>query len=123
MRAIKFIVAFAVCFSANAKLLHSQSTHSLLPHIVSHLPKVNVVDKNVVSFMAHNSVGENNVVQKQLNSNLASEILAGFVVSLATIPKAIAYSSVLGVSPLTGIWTSVIVSLFTTLLGDCPGTS
>lgn len=54
-------------------------------------------------------------------SSAASEVLAGFVVSLATLPKAIAYSAVLGVNPLNGIWTSVIVSLFITSLGGCPG--
>lgn len=71
-------------------------------------------------FVAHGA--QNTLTDRNtLNSTFSSELLAGFVVSVATIPKAIAYSSVLKVSPLTGIWTSVIVSLFTTSIGGCPG--
>ncbi len=125
MRALNIAVILAVCITsitnANISKSHLLSTHHVhtFQNNIGQLAKIsNELDASIV---AHSSINDNVSVQKQLDSNLASEVLAGFVVSLATIPKAIAYSSVLGVSPLTGIWTSVIVSLFTTLLGNCPG--
>lgn len=59
--------------------------------------------------------------EQKLQISPVSEALAGFVVSLATLPKAIAFSTVLGVSPLTGIWTTVAVSLAVTIFGQSPG--
>lgn len=59
--------------------------------------------------------------EPKLQSSPVNEALAGFVVSLATLPKAIAFSTVLGLSPLTGIWTTVAVSLAVTIFGQSPG--
>lgn len=60
-------------------------------------------------------------VEPKIKISPVSEALAGFVVSLATLPKAIAFSTVLGVNPLTGIWTTVAVSLAVTVIGRSPG--
>ena len=58
---------------------------------------------------------------QKLHISPVNEALSGFVVSLATLPKAIAFSTVLGLSPLTGIWTTVAVSLAVTIFGQSPG--
>jgi SulP family sulfate permease len=52
---------------------------------------------------------------------LTREILAGLVVSLATIPTSISYSTVVGVKPLVGIWSSALVGFFASLIGGAPG--
>jgi SulP family sulfate permease len=52
---------------------------------------------------------------------LGREVLAGLVVALATIPTSVAYSSVIGVSPLVGIWSSAIVGGIVALVGGGPG--
>jgi hypothetical protein len=49
------------------------------------------------------------------------EFLAGLVVALATIPTSIAYSSIIGLNPLAGIWSSVIVGMTVALYGGSPG--
>lgn len=49
------------------------------------------------------------------------EIMAGLVVSLATIPTSISYSTVIGIKPLIGIWSSAIVGFFSSLVGGSPG--
>lgn len=55
------------------------------------------------------------------NDELFRELLAGLVVSLATIPTSVSYSSIIGLSPLVGIWTSCIVGLVVTVVGGGPG--
>jgi len=52
---------------------------------------------------------------------LFRELLAGLVVSLATIPTSVSYSTIIGLSPLIGIWTSAIVGLVVTVVGGGPG--
>ena len=54
-------------------------------------------------------------------TELTRETLAGLVVALATIPTSVAYSSIVGVSPLTGLWTSVVVGMTIVLVGGAPG--
>ena len=49
------------------------------------------------------------------------EILAGLVVSLSVIPTSISYSTVIGISPLIGIWNSAVIGLCTALVGGAPG--
>lgn len=53
--------------------------------------------------------------------DVAKEILAGIVVTLATIPTSISYSLVVGISPVIGIWNSAICGLFAALIGGAPG--
>ncbi len=51
----------------------------------------------------------------------AKEVLAGLVVTLATLPTSISYSTVVGVSPVIGIWNSAITGLLAALVGGAPG--
>ena len=55
------------------------------------------------------------------DNDLTKEIFAGLVVALATIPTSIAYSSVVGINPLAGIWSSIIVGASVALIGGAPG--
>ena len=52
---------------------------------------------------------------------LTRETLAGAVTALATIPTSVSYATVVGVSPLVGIWSSAIVGLFSAVVGREPG--
>lgn len=52
---------------------------------------------------------------------LLRETLAGTVTALATIPTSVAYASVVGVSPLVGIWSSAVVGFFSAIVGREPG--
>ena len=47
--------------------------------------------------------------------NPLQEVLSGFVVSLSTIPPSVAYASVIGLNPLSGIWSTFVVGLFVAL--------
>lgn len=42
-------------------------------------------------------------------------------VALASIPSSVAYANIAGVSPLVGVWSSVVVGLVAPLLGSRPG--
>jgi len=53
--------------------------------------------------------------------NIAKEALAGFVAALATLPTSISYASVVGLSPLIGIWTSAILGAIVGIIGGAPG--
>jgi len=55
------------------------------------------------------------------SGELLREVVAGLVVAVATIPTSVSYSTIVGVSPLTGIWTSAIVGLCVTVVGGGPG--
>jgi len=48
-------------------------------------------------------------------------VLAGFTTALAIIPQAVAFSLIAGVSPLTGLWTSVVMGVFSSIFGGKPG--
>ena len=52
---------------------------------------------------------------------LVREVMAGLVVALATIPTSISYSTIAGISPITGIWNSALVGLVITVVGGAPG--
>jgi hypothetical protein len=53
-----------------------------------------------------------------VENELPREILSGMVVALATIPTSTAYAQIVGVNPIVGIWTSAIVGLFVTIVGE-----
>ncbi|MFV0288527.1 MAG: SulP family inorganic anion transporter [Mycoplasmatales bacterium] len=52
---------------------------------------------------------------------LTKEILSGIVIAIALIPEAIAFSFVLGVNPMVGLYTSVIIGFITAIFGGRPG--
>lgn len=56
-----------------------------------------------------------------LDGEWRTEVLAGSVVALATIPTSVAYSSIIGLNPLIGIWSSIFVGLLLALVGGGPG--
>jgi len=59
---------------------------------------------------------------EQLNGKvLVREALAGTVTALGTIPTSVAYATVVGVSPLVGIWSSAVTGLVTAVVGREPG--
>jgi len=43
------------------------------------------------------------------SNEITTEILSGLTVALATVPTSIAYATIVGISPLLGIWTSIII--------------
>ena len=60
-------------------------------------------------------------LSKETRKSRTREVLAGMVVALAGIPTSLAYSSIVGVNPLSGIWTSVILGGTVGLFGGGPG--
>jgi SulP family sulfate permease len=58
---------------------------------------------------------------KMLKNNLKTEILSGLTVAIALVPEAIAFSFVLGVDPLIGLYSAFIMGLVTSILGGRPG--
>ena len=46
-----------------------------------------------------------------------SNVLSGFTVSLAMIPEAVAFAFVAGVSPIVGLWTTVVMGFFAAAFG------
>ena len=47
-----------------------------------------------------------------VRSRILREILSGFVVSLTTLPPSISYANTIGIHPLSGVYSSVIMGLF-----------
>jgi SulP family sulfate permease len=58
--------------------------------------------------------------EKETGFLLINELLSALTISLLMIPEAIAFSFVLGLPPSSGIHTSMIISLITSLMGGCP---
>ena len=50
-----------------------------------------------------------------------NDILSGLTVALALVPEAIAFAFVAGVAPQIGLWSAVIIGLFTAVFGGRPG--
>ena len=55
------------------------------------------------------------------NSNIKNDILSGLVVAVALVPEAIAFSFIVEVSPIVGLYTAFILGLVTALFGGKPG--
>ncbi len=53
--------------------------------------------------------------------NIKNDILSGLVVAVALVPEAIAFSFIVGVNPIVGLYTAFILGLITSLLGGKPG--
>lgn len=63
----------------------------------------------------------NKVTPKTKKPTLLQDILAGITVAFSSLSKAIACSAIVGVNPLVGIWSSVIVGLTSPILRAQPG--
>lgn len=61
------------------------------------------------------------VLRREWFSNVRGDILAGSVVALALIPKAIAFSIVAGVDPKVGLYASFCIAVVTAIAGGRPG--
>ncbi len=53
--------------------------------------------------------------------NIKNDILSGLVVAVALVPEAIAFSFIVGVSPIVGLYTAFILGTITALIGGKPG--
>jgi len=53
--------------------------------------------------------------------NLKNDILSGLVVAVALVPEAIAFSFIVGINPIIGLYTAFILGLVTAILGGKPG--
>ncbi len=60
-------------------------------------------------------------LQKYKNPNWKNDILSGLVVAVALVPEAIAFSFIVDVSPIVGLYTAFILGLITALIGGKPG--
>src|SRR5690606_25659498 len=57
---------------------------------------------------------------KSKGFNTKNEILSGLTVSFALVPEVVAFSLIVGVNPLTGLYTAFIIGLITSLFGGRP---
>ncbi len=53
--------------------------------------------------------------------NIKNDILSGLVVAVALVPEAIAFSFIVGISPIVGLYAAFILGTVTALLGGKPG--
>ena len=53
--------------------------------------------------------------------NLKNDILSGLVVAVALVPEAIAFSFIVGISPIVGLYAAFILGVVTAILGGKPG--
>ena len=53
--------------------------------------------------------------------NIKNDILSGLVVAVALVPEAIAFSFIVGISPIVGLYAAFILGAVTALLGGKPG--
>jgi SulP family sulfate permease len=53
--------------------------------------------------------------------NIKDDILSGLVVAVALVPEAIAFSFIVGISPIVGLYAAFILGAVTALLGGKPG--
>ncbi|ADV46522.1 SulP family inorganic anion transporter [Nitratifractor salsuginis] len=53
--------------------------------------------------------------------NLKNDLLSGLVVAVALVPEAIAFSFIVGINPIIGLYTAFILGLVTAILGGKPG--
>ncbi len=60
-------------------------------------------------------------IKNYKTDNIKNDILSGLVVAVALVPEAIAFSFIVGVNPIVGLYTAFILGLITSLLGGKPG--
>ncbi len=61
-----------------------------------------------------------NTVRQDWLGNVRADVLAGFVVALALIPEAIAFSLIAGVDPMVGLYASFIIAMVISIAGGRP---
>jgi len=64
---------------------------------------------------------ERTTAPKSIEKVYAKSVAAGLAVSLAMVPEAISFAYVAGVSPLVGLWTTVILGFVAAAFGGRPG--
>ena len=62
-----------------------------------------------------------NKIQTLKTNNFKIETLSGLTVALALVPEAVAFSLIVGVSPLIGLYSAFTIGLITSLIGGRPG--
>ena len=60
-------------------------------------------------------------IKNYKTENIKNDILSGLVVAVALVPEAIAFSFIVGVNPIVGLYTAFILGLITSLFGGKPG--
>ena len=60
-------------------------------------------------------------IKNYRRDNLKNDLLSGLVVSVALVPEAIAFSFIVGINPIIGLYTAFLLGLVTALLGGKPG--
>jgi len=60
-------------------------------------------------------------IKNYKTDNIKNDILSGLVVAVALVPEAIAFSFIVGINPIVGLYTAFILGLITSLLGGKPG--
>ena len=60
-------------------------------------------------------------IKNYSRDNIKNDILSGLVVAVALVPEAIAFSFIVGVNPIVGLYTAFILGLVTSILGGKPG--
>jgi SulP family sulfate permease len=62
-----------------------------------------------------------NYKKNKFSDNVKNDILSGLVVAVALVPEAIAFSFIVGISPIVGLYAAFILGAVTALLGGKPG--
>ncbi len=60
-------------------------------------------------------------IKNYKTDNIKNDILSGLVVAVALVPEAIAFSFIVGVNPIVGLYTAFILGLITSIFGGKPG--
>jgi SulP family sulfate permease len=60
-------------------------------------------------------------IKNYTKDNIKNDILSGLVVAVALVPEAIAFSFIVGINPIVGLYTAFILGLITALIGGKPG--
>ncbi len=60
-------------------------------------------------------------IKNYKTDDIKNDILSGLVVAVALVPEAIAFSFIVGINPIVGLYTAFILGLVTSLLGGKPG--
>jgi len=60
-------------------------------------------------------------IKNYKTDNIKNDILSGLVVAVALVPEAIAFSFIVDINPIIGLYTAFILGLITSLIGGKPG--
>lgn len=79
-------------------------------------------DKNNLALRMNGSGNESSAIATTTSSpSIIKEALAGLTVAFSLLSKAIACSSIVGINPILGIWSSVIMGITAPLIGSRAG--